>query len=125
MRSHRRRTPTDHVLIAGRTEDLAGIARILGALSADAYGQVLIEVPAGVRIPSFTRPPRVTVCRITAAPPNDRGDTPLTAAIAAWMAEWMPEDPDADRAISIWVGAQDGSHVDAQCHVLGDLVERI
>ena len=49
----------------------------------------------------------------------------LTAAIDAWVSEWMPEEPDEDRAVAIWVGAHASSHVNARCHVLGELVERI
>ena len=119
MRPHRRRTPVDHVLIAGDVQDVPAISHLLGLLSADCYGQVLVEAPAGATLPPLPKPPRVTITRIATA------EGALTAAIDAWVSEWMPEEPDEDRAVAIWVGAHASSHVNARCHVLGELVERI
>ena len=120
MRSHRRRTPIEHALIAGGPEDLPAISTVLSVLPADAYGQVFIEACPETDILSLPKPARVTVHRIA------HGGLPR--AIAGWLAEWMPHDPAADQAervVSIWVGAHSSASVNDQCLGLGDLVDRL
>lgn len=119
MRSHRRRLPTEHTLIAGDVADLPGIATALALLSPDAYGQVLIEVGVDEQLPVLAAPPRVTVYRLERSP-QGRGVAAGRAA-AAWVEEWMPDEPDERRAVSIWVG----EHVELTCPAINGLAERL
>lgn len=97
MRSHRRRTPLQHVLLAGCADDLVVLQSALAMLPADVYGQVVVEIDPDVDLPALDTPPRVTVHRVW----------PGTAdrAVAAWIAEWMPAEPDAARTVGLWISA--------------------
>jgi len=117
MRSHRRRAPVEHALIVGGFDDLAGIVAVLGLLPADAYGQVIVETGPDDELPMLCAPLRVTVQQVIRRPGDD---SILGRALAGWTAEWLPEEPDPARLLTIWVGAQARAHVDAG---LGDLVE--
>ncbi len=115
MRSHRRRGPVEHVLIAGDRCDLAAIQRILDTLSADAYGQVFVEG----RGPRLIGPARVTISRLVAerSTPGSlqAGDpapgTALEDAVLGWLAEWMPDEPTPDRDFTIWIGGHAGGRM--------------
>lgn len=119
MRSHRRRLPIAHTLIAGDVADLPGITTALAWLSPDAYGQVLIEVGIDEQLPVLAVPPRVTVYRIERSP-QGRGVAASRAA-AAWVEEWMPGEPDERRAVCVWVG----EHVEVSCPSINGLAERL
>lgn len=119
MRSHRRREPLEHALVIGTAADLAGIHLALGMLSADTYGQVLVEVAPGDVLADLPTPARVTVLPIA------RGEQALGRAAAAWVAEWLPEEPDASRHVTIWVGASARSEVDLHCAHVGEFVQHL
>jgi hypothetical protein len=123
MRSHRRRHPVPHVLIAGDAGDLDAIGRLLGELPADAYGQVIVEADV---LPVLATPARVTVsCLTPAARPDGQQPLVLAArgtllleAVRGWVAEWMPEELDDDRSVALWVGGRANPRVDALCEGL-------
>lgn len=122
MKSRRHRQPLDHVLVAGDYDDLSAIRWVLEFLPEEAYGQVLVELPAGVEPPTLTAPARVTVTWLPTRSTDlragvvlaDRGLV-LAEAIAGWFAEWMPHEPEGDREFSIWIGGRASEHVDALC----------
>jgi NADPH-dependent ferric siderophore reductase len=103
MRSHRRRTPLEHVLVAGDLSELESVRALLALLPDTAYGQVYVELDAADELPPVASPPRVTVSRVTRAAHEQVGG-PLTEAVAGWTAEWMPDEPAAERAVSLWLG---------------------
>ncbi len=105
MRSHRRRNPAQHVLIAGNADDLDAMAAELAVLSADVYGQVFVEAPADLELHLVT-PPRVTVHRLSPEPHS------LCAALAGWAAEWVPDEQDPERTVSVWIGRHVRASVD-------------
>jgi NADPH-dependent ferric siderophore reductase len=119
VRSHRRRLPIEHTLIAGDVADLAGIVTALAWLPADAYGQVLIEAGLDEELPLLAAPPRVTVHRVDRSPLG--GGIAASRAIAAWGGEWIPDEPDEHRTVSIWVGER----VSLSCPEIVGLVERL
>lgn len=104
MRSHRRRGPLEHVLIAGDVQELTAIQSLLLLLPGSVYGQVFVETPAGAPVPTLSAPPRVTVTQLERDPAAATGDQ-LIAAVQAWLAEWTPEQPDPDRVFTVWAGA--------------------
>ncbi|GAA0199443.1 MULTISPECIES: hypothetical protein [unclassified Aeromicrobium] len=97
MRSHRRRTPLQHVLLAGCADDLVVLQSVLAMLPSDVYGQVVVEIEPDVALPELDTPARVTVHRVWPGA-ADR-------AVAAWIAEWMPSEPDAARTVGLWISA--------------------
>ncbi|WP_291524152.1 hypothetical protein [Branchiibius sp. NY16-3462-2] len=105
MRSHRRRVPLEHVLVAGHIADLDDIAVALALLPEDAYGQVLIEGPEG-SISTLTAPPRVSIHRV------DPVTSSLERAVAAWVAEWVPQELDLRRTVTVWLGGHASNLVD-------------
>lgn len=105
VRSHRRRSPLEHVLVAGHVADLDDIAVALALLPSDAYGQVLVEGPAG-SLAELTAPPRVSIHRI------DPVASSLEKAVTAWVAEWVPQEPDHRRTVTVWLGGHAASLVD-------------
>jgi len=111
MRPHRRRGPLEHVLVAGDLADTASMSALLACLPAHAYGQVYVEVPAGTELVELAAPPRVSVNLLTRDPDAEPGRL-LAAAVAGWVGEWAPEQPDAARAVTLWVGATVRDHVD-------------
>lgn len=104
MRSHRRRTPLEHVLIAGDVTELDSIRALLALMSDSAYGQVYVETAESDELPALAAPPRVTVNRVARTERHEVGD-PVSAAVSSWIAEWMPDEPAPDRIVSIWAGA--------------------
>jgi len=123
MRPHRRQTPLDHVLIAGDVGDLPAIEALLQLLPDHAYGQVLLEIHPGIEAPSLATPQRVTVTHLVHDDATERvapsvlaiRGTLLTEAVTAWVSEWMPEMPQADRDLSIWLGARSSDSLNALC----------
>ncbi len=121
-RSRRRCHPLLHVLIAGAGEDIDAIRQVVALLPDDAFGQVYVESDPGAVLPDLSVPQRVTVNHLRrsgrdAAPLGDAGAEPgvlLARAVAAWAAEWMPEEPDEDREFQIWTSGQVGQHLAGQ-----------
>ena len=107
------------MLLAGDVADVAAIEAALAWLPADAYGQVLIEAGADDELPVFGAPLRVTVHRIRRSADGD--GVAAGRAVAAWVEEWMPEEPDERRLVSIWVGQR----VEPGCPHINALVERL
>lgn len=126
MRSHRRRQPIEHVLIAGGVDDFDAIAEIAANLPAHAYGQILIE-STGAMAPLFDVPARVTVQTIS-APVTEAGhdgtavlaarSTSLASVVNTWLGEWLPAEPDADRSFSLWLGGKS----DAEMNLLAEFL---
>ena len=111
--------PTEHVLLAGDVGDLPGIVAALAWLPADAYGQVLVEVAADDELPLLAAPLRVTVHRVERSPEGD--GVAAARAVAAWVEEWIPDEVDERRTVSIWVGER----VEPACPHISALVERL
>ncbi|HYI59269.1 MAG TPA: SIP domain-containing protein [Microlunatus sp.] len=103
MRPHRRRGPLEHVLVAGSESELSAIEALLLLLPSTAYGQVLVESEPQQAALVLTAPPRVTVTCLKRSPADEPGVL-LAGAVHAWLAEWMPEEPDPARMITVWVG---------------------
>lgn len=120
MRSHRGR-PGPTVLLAGDSADLRDLRALAATLPADAYGQVYIEVASADQIEPLPTPARVAVtwlvrdCEAEAAV-AERGVL-LTAAIDAWIAEWMPVGERNDQRIA-WVGCSAAPHIADRYRVL-------
>lgn len=126
MRSERRRRPLEHVLIAGHLADLDAIRAIVSQLPEHAYGQILIESDGLGPVPALDAPARVTVSVLSpAGRPTPGQGTLLAEAVAAWAAEWMPEDPEAGRELTVWVGDRASESVNAVCARLASLPERL
>lgn len=117
VRSHRRRSPVDHVLIAGRVADLACVRAAVAMLPADAYGQVYVQAPAGTDL-DLCAPARITVHRVDET-------ASLSDAVDAWVAEWIPEERDPKRRTMLWIGNHAASHVAVTRHGLDGLVEHL
>jgi NADPH-dependent ferric siderophore reductase len=103
MRPHRRRGPLEHILVAGSESELPAIEALLLLLPSTAYGQVLIETEPQQAALSLSAPPRVTLTCLERTRVDEPGAL-LAAAVHAWLAEWMPHEPDPARAITVWVG---------------------
>jgi NADPH-dependent ferric siderophore reductase len=119
VRSHRRRLPIEHALVAGDVGDLPAIVTALAWISPDTYGQVVVEVGPGEELPVLAPPLRVTVHRVERS--ADGHGVAAGRAVAAWVEEWMPEEPDERRDVSIWVGER----VVLSCAEITGLVERL
>ncbi|MET1037006.1 MAG: SIP domain-containing protein [Aeromicrobium sp.] len=119
MRSHRRRQPIEHALVAGDVGDLPGIVTALAWLPADTYGQVFIEVGPDEELPLLAAPPRMTVHRLERSSAGD--GVAAGRAVAAWAGEWIPDEPDERRTVTIWVGER----VDLSCPEIMGLAERL
>ncbi len=122
MRSHRRRSPLEHVLLAGGVDDLSGLALQLAVLPVDTYGQVLVETDDPELLSILRGPARVTVHQVV---PDGAPGEALARAVESWIAEWIPTEVDGARSVSLWVGTRAGAHVDALCPGIGDLLERL
>jgi len=120
MRSHRRRAPLDHVLIAGDVTELDSIRALLALLPEQAYGQVYVESTAADVQATLLAPPRVTVSHLVRAEHHVIGEA-LSSAVDCWVAEWMPDDPQPEREIAIWAGGT----VTAGVPTLGARLERL
>jgi len=117
MRSHRRRRPVDHVLIAGRLGDLDCVRAAVATLPADAYGQVYVQAPAGTDL-ELHAPARVTVHLVDEA-------ASLEDTIGAWVAEWVPDEIDPQRRVAVWIGAHAAPHVAAARYGLAGFVDQL
>jgi len=104
VRSHRGR-PGPTVLLAGDSTDLRDLRALAATLPADAYGQVYVEVASPVQIEQLVTPVRVAVTWLVRERDTDiavRGEL-LTAAVDAWIDEWMPAGVRNDHRIA-WIG---------------------
>ena len=117
MRSHRRRRPVDHILIAGRLADLDCVRAAVATLSADAYGQVFVQAPLGTDL-DLRAPARVTVHRVDET-------SSLEDAITAWVAEWVPDEADPHRRVAVWIGTHAAPHVASARHGFEGLVDQL
>jgi len=133
MRSHRRRQPIDHVLIAGDLGDLAAIQRVLSDLDPTAYGQVLIETGGSVDVPLLSAPPRVSVHLLGAGRVADsshqavlaaRG-TVLADAVETWVGEWLPVDVEKVPDAKVWIGGRDSQAMTDLYRSLPVLAQRL
>lgn len=111
MRPHRRRGPLEHVLVAGSESELPAIEALLLLLPSTAYGQVLVETGPRQAALSVDAPPRVTMTCLERAPGEEPGVL-LAPAVHAWLAEWMPHEPDPARAVTVWIGSSARDRVD-------------
>lgn len=119
----------NRVLFVGDSADLPSIRRILADLPGDAYGQVFIEIASRVQIETLARPDGVIVhwlrrdlrcSRIDGLAP--RGSL-AARAIAAWAAEWMPDDADSEGAdVTLWIGCATSPRVDRAFRTLRDRI---
>jgi NADPH-dependent ferric siderophore reductase len=130
MGSRHRHRALEPVLIAGDLEDLPAIEHVLSLLPDDAYGRVFIETLYDDQARTLAVPKRVTVTWLArAVRPSAirplvfaaRGEA-LTGAIAGWVAEWMPGDPDAACTSLMWIGCAASAHVEA---LYGELDQRL
>ena len=104
MRSRRRTGPLAHVLVAGDVTELDAVQALVCLLPPEAYGLVLLEADADADLPALACPARVAVTVLR----RSTGDAPgarLSAAAAAWAEEWVVDEHDPDRDVSVWVGA--------------------
>lgn len=104
MRSRRRSGPLAHVLVAGDVTELEAVRALLCLLPADAYGAVVVEAGCGAELPDLPRPARVALTVLHRAA-TDRPGVRLSAAAAAWAEEWVVDEHDPTRDVSVWVGA--------------------
>lgn len=111
--------PIEHTLIAGDVRDLPGIVTALAWLPPDTYGQVLIEAGPDEQVPLLAAPLRVTVHRLERSPEGH--GVAAGRAVAAWVEEWIPDEIDERRTVTIWVGER----VDLRCPEIVGLVERL
>ena len=107
------------MLLAGDLADLPGIVAALAWLPADAYGQVLVEACLDDELPLLAAPPRVTIHRVERSPLGE--GIAAARAVAAWVEEWIPDEIDERRTVSIWVGER----VERSCPHISALVERL
>ncbi|WP_300681418.1 SIP domain-containing protein [Nocardioides sp.] len=98
MRSHRRRRPVDHVLIAGDLGDLAAIRAVLADLDPSSYGQVLLETGGVSDVPLLATPARVTVHLL--------GSTHVADALETWVEEWLPLGVETAPDVKVWIGGR-------------------
>lgn len=114
MRTRRRRAPLQHVLVAGGFDEISEINTLLAVLPDDAYGQVIIEADDPAAVPEFAMPARMSVHTVPAAMGSQ--------ALRAWMSEWIPTEPDADREVRLWVGSNIGVEAIPEYATLGGLM---
>lgn len=99
------------MLVAGSYEELSAIEALLVLLPDTTYGQVLVESPADVEFPVLAAPARVGITRLSRSLTDEPGSL-LTDAVHGWLAEWMPEEHDPGRAVTLWVGGAARHRVD-------------
>jgi len=104
MRSRRRTGPLTHVLVAGDVAELDAVRAILCLLPVDAYGAVIVEAPAHAELPDLPRPARVALT-VLRREETDLPGVRLSAAASAWAEEWMVDEHDPAREVSVRVGA--------------------
>ena len=91
---------------------MSAIEALLHLLPSTTYGQVLVETAHAHTLPPLNHPPRVAVTWLQRRAADAAGDL-LAAAVTGWLAEWMPEEPDPGRAVTVWVGQSARDRVDA------------
>jgi len=117
MNRHRR-GPSTHVLIAGDERDLEVIAGLVGALPADAFGQVLVETPLDAGPPALQAPDRVTVQWLPRRGAGAAGHR-LAESLTCWAREWLVDgDRDLHNCHHLFIGAADSRHVEVVREVL-------
>jgi len=92
------------VLVAGDVTELDSVRAVLLLLPETTYGQVYVELTEGDELPDLARPARVNLTPVVRDPGSAPGER-LGAAVAAWSGEWMTDEPDPTREVSVWVGA--------------------
>jgi NADPH-dependent ferric siderophore reductase len=100
-----------HILVAGSFDELPAIEALLFLLPETTYGQVLVETPVDLDLQVLARPARVTVTRLARDQDAEPGAL-LADAVHAWLAEWMPDEADASRMFTLWVGGTARGRVD-------------
>lgn len=111
--------PVEHLLIAGDTQDLDNIRAALSVLPTHAYGQVYVSASADL-VATLSAPARMTIHRV------DEETGCLSDAVAAWVAEWVPDEHDPQRSVTVWIGSHAGADVDrATWQGLDGLVEHL
>ena len=102
------------MLAVGSDADLDTLRLVLDLLPEGAYGQVIVRSDDALQTP-----PRVTVHHV-------RDDAELAEAVAAWTAEWMPDEhDDPDRAVSLWIGADAAERLHGTCPAVHALAVRL
>lgn len=112
-----------HILLVGDSTDLPAIHDILRDLPSDSYGQVYLEVATAIQVRPLPAPAGVSVswlCRDrhssdVGGAPRDigamarRGEL-ASRAIAAWVAEWLPERS-SEGSYTMWIGCSTSTRV--------------
>ena len=102
------------MLAVGSDADLDTLRLVLDLLPEGAYGQVIVRSDETLQTPA-----RVTVHHAA-------DDTELAEAVAAWTAEWMPDEhDDPDRAVSLWIGAEASERLRGTCPAVHALAVRL
>ncbi len=102
------------MLAVGSDADLDTLRLVLDLLPEGAYGQVIVRSEETLRTP-----PRVTVHHVA-------DDVELAEAVAAWTAEWMPDEhDDPDRAVTLWIGADASDRLRGTCPAVHALAVRL
>ncbi len=111
--------PSAHFLLVGDSADLPTLQGIVSRLPTNAFGQIFIEVASTVQVRHWIVPTGMTVswlCRDRAAgaPGALAPHGELAArALAAWVAEWIPERrTDHQLPYVLWVGCAASERVD-------------
>lgn len=96
-------------------------------LPVTAYGQVLLAAGPGDiaahDLEGIVAPPRMSITRLSVPAMPGWGpavalatrDAVLAQAIAAWVAEWVPDEVAPDRVVNMWIGGCGSTTVDAMC----------
>lgn len=92
------------MLVAGGVDELPAIEALLCLLPDTAYGQVLVEAPADLELPVIATPPRLTITWLARTEEPGEPGSRLAEAVHAWLAEWMPDQPDLAREVTLWLG---------------------
>ena len=108
------------MLVAGDAAELPAIQALMLLLPSTVYGQLFVETSVDAPAPEVSTPPRVTVFRLTRSPDDESGRL-LADAVHAWLGEWMPDQLDPQRNVTLWVGASACDRVDAA----GAFLERL
>jgi len=129
MRERTGRPGPVHVLLLGDSADIPVLRDMVRRPPVDAYGQVVVELASRVQAEPW-RPPRgvslTWLCRDRAL--RERGGmaprgTLAAAALAAWVAEWVPDDDTAVAPSLLWIGRSLSARL-AEPHDPGGLLDR-
>lgn len=94
----RQHGPSQRLCIIGLAADAADVSRVLATLPADAYGQVLLVGAPDEKAPPA--PARVMITR----PVVEASSEAVRRVVAAWISEWIPDEPWLDPAPRLWLG---------------------